>query len=60
MAGERRFFESGAEQDAGKRAALMEAIPDLEECSIGHALSADALIYGFAETVRKYRGILGG
>lgn len=40
--------------------ALVEAIPDLEECSIGHALTADALIYGYAETVRKYRAILGG
>ena len=33
---------------------LMKAIPDLDECSIGHALTADALKYGFAETVRKY------
>jgi pyridoxine 5-phosphate synthase len=40
--------------------ALVEAIPDLDECSIGHALTADALLYGFAETVRKYRAILGG
>ena len=40
--------------------ALVNAIPDLEECSIGHALTADALIYGFAESVRKYRAILGG
>ncbi|MBN9345246.1 MAG: pyridoxine 5'-phosphate synthase [Devosia sp.] len=40
--------------------ALVAAIPDLEECSIGHALTADALLYGFAETVRKYRAILGG
>jgi pyridoxine 5-phosphate synthase len=40
--------------------ALVEAIPDLEECSIGHALTADALIYGFSETVRRYRAILGG
>ncbi len=39
--------------------ALVEAIPDLEECSIGHALTADALLYGFAETVKKYRAILG-
>ncbi len=39
--------------------ALVEAIPDLEECSIGHALTADALIYGFADTVRRYRAILG-
>lgn len=34
--------------------ALLAAIPDLDECSIGHALTADALKYGFAETVRKY------
>jgi pyridoxine 5-phosphate synthase len=40
--------------------ALIEAIPDLEECSIGHALTADALMYGFADTVRRYRAILGG
>ena len=40
--------------------ALVEAIPDLEECSIGHALTADALIYGFADTVRRYRAVLGG
>jgi pyridoxine 5-phosphate synthase len=40
--------------------ALVAVIPDLEECSIGHALTADALIHGFAETVRKYRAILGG
>lgn len=40
--------------------ALMSAIPDLAETSIGHALTADALIYGFAETVRRYRAILTG
>ncbi|MBN9303922.1 MAG: pyridoxine 5'-phosphate synthase [Devosia sp. 67-54] len=34
--------------------ALLAAIPDLDECSIGHALTADALKFGFAETVRKY------
>jgi pyridoxine 5-phosphate synthase len=34
--------------------ALMKAIPDLDECSIGHALTADALKYGFADAVRKY------
>jgi pyridoxine 5-phosphate synthase len=33
---------------------LLKAIPDLDECSIGHALTADALKYGFADTVRKY------
>ncbi|MEQ1901392.1 MAG: pyridoxine 5'-phosphate synthase [Devosia sp.] len=38
--------------------ALIAAIPDLAETSIGHAITADALLYGFAETVRKYRAIL--
>jgi pyridoxine 5-phosphate synthase len=38
--------------------ALKRAIPDLAETSIGHALTADALIYGFAETVRRYRAVL--
>ena len=38
--------------------ALMVAIPDLDECSIGHALTADALKYGFPETVRRYKAIL--
>ncbi|MEO6014640.1 MAG: pyridoxine 5'-phosphate synthase [Devosia sp.] len=40
--------------------ALMAALPDLEEASIGHALTADALLYGIADTVRRYRAILGG
>jgi len=34
--------------------ALKAAIPFLAEVSIGHALTADALIYGMAETVRRY------
>ena len=34
---------------------LKAAIPDLAEVSIGHAVTADALIYGMAETVRKYK-----
>ena len=34
--------------------ALINAIPDLEECSIGHALTADALKFGFAGAVGKY------
>jgi pyridoxine 5-phosphate synthase len=37
---------------------LIAAIPDLAEVSIGHAITADALIYGMAETVRKYRAVL--
>ena len=34
---------------------LKAAIPDLAEVSIGHAITADALIYGMAEAVRLYR-----
>jgi len=36
---------------------MIVALPHLEEVSIGHCLTADALIYGMAETVRKYRDI---
>lgn len=38
--------------------ALIRAIPDLDECSIGHALTADALKFGFPEAVRKYARLL--
>lgn len=33
---------------------LIRAIPFLAEVSIGHALIADCLVYGMAETVRRY------
>ncbi|MEQ1770577.1 MAG: pyridoxine 5'-phosphate synthase [Devosia sp.] len=53
-------INAGHDLTLNNLAALKAAIPDLDECSIGHALTADALIYGFAEAVRKYRAILGG
>ena len=34
---------------------LAAALPNLLEVSIGHAISADALIYGMADAVRRYR-----
>jgi pyridoxine 5-phosphate synthase len=34
---------------------LKAAIQDLAEVSIGHALTADALLYGYAEAVRRYK-----
>ncbi len=40
--------------------ALVQAIPDLAEVSIGHGLTADALQYGTPETVRRFLGALGG
>ena len=38
---------------------LCRHIPDLAEVSIGHGLTADALGYGMAETVRRFRRALG-
>ncbi len=35
------------------------AVADIAEVSIGHALTADALEFGLAETVRRYLGELG-
>ncbi len=37
---------------------LLDAIPFLAEVSIGHALIADALEFGLAETVRKYLAVV--
>lgn len=38
---------------------LRQAIPDLAEVSIGHGLTADALMLGFPEAVRRYLRVLG-
>lgn len=38
---------------------LVHAIPDLDECSIGHGLIADALKVGFPQAVQQYRLALG-
>lgn len=34
---------------------LVAALPNLREVSIGHAITADALVFGMAETVRLFR-----
>ena len=39
--------------------ALLKRIPKLAEASIGHGLTADALEYGMAETVRRFRRACG-
>jgi pyridoxine 5-phosphate synthase len=39
---------------------LIEALPAVAEASIGHELTADALIMGFSEAVRAYKAALGG
>jgi pyridoxine 5-phosphate synthase len=38
--------------------AFIRAVPDVLEVSIGHALIGDALEYGLADTVRRYREAL--
>ena len=40
--------------------AFVHAIPSLQEVSIGHALVADALEFGLAETVKRYRAAARG
>ena len=39
--------------------ALVKALPNLAEVSIGHAIIADALTFGMAETVRRFRHAIG-
>jgi pyridoxine 5-phosphate synthase len=39
---------------------LRAAIPDLAEVSIGHALTADALLMGYGEAVKRYKAACGG
>ena len=39
--------------------ALVKALPNLKEVSIGHGIIADALEFGLAETVQKFREAIG-
>ena len=39
--------------------ALVRALPNLAEVSIGHAIIADAMTFGMAETVRQFRNAIG-
>jgi pyridoxine 5-phosphate synthase len=38
---------------------LVKALPNLQEVSIGHAITGDALTFGMAETVRMFRHAIG-
>jgi pyridoxine 5-phosphate synthase len=38
---------------------LVEALPNLKEVSIGHAITADAMTFGMTETVRMFREAIG-
>ncbi len=39
--------------------ALVKALPNLKEVSIGHAIIADAMEFGLSETVKKFREAIG-
>lgn len=45
---------AGHDLTLGNLSQLKMAIPDLAEVSIGHALTADALMLGYSEAVRRY------
>lgn len=40
--------------------AFQRAVPNVAEVSIGHAITADALLMGFPEAVRRYKAALAG
>lgn len=39
---------------------FMQVMPTIAEVSIGHGITADALLMGFPEAVRRYRAVVGG
>lgn len=50
---------AGHDLDLSNLPTLVAAVPDLDEVSIGHALTADALWLGLPETIRRYLTALG-
>lgn len=51
---------AGHDLDLANLPILMAGVPDIDEVSIGHALTADALWMGLHKTVEKYLEALGG
>lgn len=51
---------AGHDLDQANLAALLQALPDVLEVSIGHALVCEALIDGLAPTVRRYLALVSG
>lgn len=49
---------AGHDLTLGNLPAFRRAVPGLAEVSIGHAITADALLTGFPEAVRRYRAAL--
>ena len=52
-------LNAGHDLTRGNLPALVRALPNLQEVSIGHAITADALTYGLGETVRMFRRAIG-
>ena len=51
---------AGHDLNLSNLAPFLNGVPNVLEVSLGHALVADALEYGFAETVRKYLAAVQG
>ena len=52
-------INAGHDLDQANLAAFLDAVPNVQEVSIGHALIGEALYDGLAATVRAYCAILG-
>ena len=52
-------LNAGHDLTRGNLPALVKALPNLQEVSIGHAVIADAMMFGLGETVRKFRMAIG-
>ena len=52
-------FVMGGDPDPATSLDLVKALPNLQEVSIGHAVIADAMMFGLGETVRKFRTAIG-
>jgi len=51
---------AGHDLSQGNLGRFLAEVPGILEVSIGHALVAEALVDGLAETIRRYRAITGG
>jgi pyridoxine 5-phosphate synthase len=51
---------AGHDLNTRNLAPLVAAVPDLREVSIGHELTADALVMGFEGAIAAYRAVLAG
>jgi len=59
-AGRGLVVNAGHDLNLANLPALIEALPNLAEASIGHELTADALVMGFAAAVAAYKTALAG